>query len=34
VADINAKLDLYLQKIREILGFKGSKEIKYAHTQF
>lgn len=34
VADINAKLELYLSKIRELLGFKGSKEIKYAHTQF
>ncbi len=34
VGDLLVKLDEYLVKIKEQLGFKNSKEIKYAHTQF
>lgn len=34
VTKVYRLLEQYINKIREILGFKGSKEIKYAHTQF
>jgi hypothetical protein len=29
---INGKLEAYLQSIKELFGFKSSKEIKFAHT--
>ncbi len=31
---INGKLETYLQSIKELLGYKTSKEIKFAHTQY